>query len=99
LTDAPLSSLKLLVMPLHVRKGETISACIDAANVAETIATLHALDTVVISQPHTVRIGAGTFRETVTWVVDHVQQGTTSDVEITVSDGRLTQKGQCRVAG
>ena len=90
--------LKLSVSPL-AKRGEGIEASIDAINVSETVVTLNAPDTVVISQPHTVVAGKGTFRRTILWTVEHPQEGTSSWVEVTVSASHVTQMGQCRVIG
>ena len=91
--------LRLTVLPPRVRQGNSIQASIDAVNVAETIVKLEAPDIVVISQPHVVSVGSGTFEQTISWTVQHVQTGTRGTVEITVSDGHLTQKGLCQIDG
>jgi hypothetical protein len=100
LTDDPQPAvLRLLVSP-QARRGETITAAIDATNVPETVVKLEPSDRMVISQPHTVVAGAGTFQQTVRWTVEHVQEGTTSWVEITVFVGSVVfQKGLCKVVG
>jgi hypothetical protein len=83
MTDTP-RNLKLLVWPPQVRRGESITASIDATNLAETSVTLHVPDTMVISptppaQPEV--IGSGTFT-----------------LEIIVSDGHFPPRmGQCKV--
>jgi hypothetical protein len=87
--------LRLRVVSQYVKRGENIEAFIDATNVAETVVTLDAPDTAVISQPHTVIAGSGTFQRTIPWTVEHVQKETL--VDITVSDGQITQIGQCKV--
>ena len=69
MTDNPQAAdLKLTVSPL-ARRGERIEASIDASNVTQTVVTLSAPDTVVISQPHTQVAGIGTFKQTVGWDV------------------------------
>lgn len=83
----------------QARRGESIEALIDATNVPETVVKLEPSDRVVISQPHTVVLGTGTFQEPVRWTVEYVQQGTTSWVEVTASAGHLSQKGSCKVIG
>jgi len=92
------ADLKLTVSPL-VRRGERIEASIDASNVTQTVVTLSAPDTVVISQPYTQVAGTGTFKQTVGWDVVHVQEGLSTWVEITASAGGLTQMGLCKVIG
>ena len=72
---------------------------VDATNLSETILTLEVPDTVVVSQPHTVHAGSGTFQQTVHWTVDHVREGKRTPVEITVSDGHTTQKALVEVVG
>lgn len=97
MTDNPQAAdLKLTVSPL-ARRGERIEASIDASNVTQTVVTLSAPDTVVISQPHTHVVGTGTFKQTVGWDVVHVQEGLSICVEITASAGGLTQMGLCKV--
>jgi hypothetical protein len=90
--------LKLRVSPL-ARRGEKIEAFIDATNVSETVVTLIAPDTMLISQPHIEVAGIGTFQRTVEWTVEQVQKGKTGWVEVTVSAGHITQIGQCKVVG
>ena len=89
--------LKLLVSP-QAKPGRNIDALIDATNAAETVVTLEAPDTVVISRPHILFAGKGTFQQIIHWTVEHAQKGT-SCVEITVSAGCVTQKGSCIVVG
>lgn len=86
-----------LIVSLLARAGQNIEAHIDATNVAQTVVTLSAPDTVVISQPHTQVVGTGTFQQTISWSVIQVQKD--SLVEITASAGSLTQMGICKVRG
>lgn len=95
--DSQSQHLRLLILTPQVRKGQSIEALIDADNVLETIVTLEAMDRIAISSPRTVRVGSGTCQETVSWIVDSVQQGTSNWVEITVTARQLVQKGMCRV--
>ena len=66
--------LALIVSSL-VRRGDRIEASVDASNLPSTVVTLVAPDTVVISQPHTQAVGAGTFQRTISWNVVHVPAG------------------------
>jgi hypothetical protein len=91
--------LKVTVLPLRVRQGDRIQVTVDAVNVGETTVKLEAPDTVIVSQPHTVSIGSGIFQQEVSWIVLHVQAGTRGAIDISVSDGRLTQGGLCQIDG
>jgi len=78
------------------KRGEDIVASVEATDVSEARIDLHAPDTRVISQPSHDVIGLGTFKRKLVWTV--VRKGATAIVEITVSDGSLTQAGLCRVS-
>ncbi|HSV22974.1 MAG TPA: hypothetical protein VLJ17_08095 [Xanthobacteraceae bacterium] len=99
MADSPQPASLNLMVSAVVRRGENIEVRVDAVNVSETTVTLHAPDTVVISQPHVQFIGQGTFQRTVHWTVEHAQPGPLMWVEITVSAGTLTQIGQCKIIG
>jgi hypothetical protein len=88
--------LNLTVSPT-ARLGDRIEVTIRGLNVAETVVKLDVPDTVVISQPHIEVIGSGTFQRTIGRTVMHVQEGSSSYVEITASAGQLRQWGLCKI--
>jgi hypothetical protein len=90
--------LVLTVSPL-ARRGDKITATIQGSNVLETVVEISAPDTVVISQPHRLVAGIGTFSNRIDWSVEHVQPATVTLVEVTASAGPLVQTGLCRIMG
>jgi hypothetical protein len=90
------SQLKLTVSPF-AKEGERITALVEGLNIPETVVELHTPDTVLISYPHRQIAGSGTFKNKITWTVEHAQAETATAVEINVSAGSLFQTGLCRV--
>lgn len=90
--------LHLTVSPL-VREGEEIVAQVNATNVIDLTIEISAPDTVLISTPHQIVLGSGSYQHTAVWLVKHVQDGATAMVEVTASAGDLVQKGLCRILG
>lgn len=90
------ATLKLTISPFAT-KGAEITARIEASNVPETFLELQAPDTVVISGARQQHLGSGTFKNDITWRVEHVQAGEKVSVQIVVSAGALFQAGLCIV--
>ncbi len=90
------SWLRLTVSP-SAKEGERITACVEGSNIPDTVVELHAPDTVLISQPHRQIVGTGTFKNEITWAVEHVQAEMPTTVEINVSAGSLFQTGLCQI--
>jgi hypothetical protein len=88
--------LRLTVSPI-AKLGGNIEVTVQGSNVPETVVKLGVPDTVVISQPHIEVIGTGTFQRTISRTVTHVQEGSSSYVEITASAGELRQCGLCKI--
>jgi hypothetical protein len=86
--------LRLTVSPV-AKLGGNIEVTIGGSNVPETVVKLGVPDTVVTSQPHIELVGSGTFERTISRTVMHVQEGSSSCVEITASAGELRQCGLC----
>ena len=96
MADAP-RDLRLKVWPPLIKAGEKITATIEGWNLTETVVRLDAPDTVVISPPHLHIVGTGTFKQTIEWTVEHVQEGAVGTVEITTTAGNIVQLGLCKV--
>jgi hypothetical protein len=89
-------SLRVTVTPF-ARTGENIIAVVEATNVEQTIAELHAPDTIVVSQPHEHALGAGTFTRKVCWRVEYVGSNDPVTVEVRVSSEGLPRLALCKV--
>ena len=90
------SWLRLTVSPF-AKQGERVIVCVEGSNIPEAVVELHAPDTVLISHPHRQIVGTGTFKNKITWTVEHVQAQMPTAVEINVSAGSLFQTGLCRI--
>jgi hypothetical protein len=92
-------SLRLELITPFVRQGEVIEVKITAKNAAAVVVEVFPPDTIVVSSPHKVAVGKGTFSKTVKWTVEHGQPKTAGlMVEISVfADGQEIQKAMCRV--
>jgi hypothetical protein len=92
-------SLSLRLTALEVRSGESVTVQVEAVNVAAAVIEIHAPDTVLISGPHQVAVGSGSYSKTVSWLVEHAQPATVTSVEIRATAGDLVQLALCKIIG
>jgi hypothetical protein len=91
------SRLSLQLTAPEAHSGESVTVQVEAVDVGDTVVEIHAPDTVLISGPHQVPVGSGSYSRTVSWLVEHAQPATVTWVEIHATAGDLVQLALCKI--